>query len=182
MHVAWSRMHIAMTGRLGSGPALGPRTSPIAQESTDMPRTPAQQAALLASPDDTEAQFYEALQHADLDRLMALWADEEEVACVHPGGPRLVGLAPIRAAFEAIFQRGAVSVHPERVRRLVNANCAVHHVLERVQGAGDGQHAWVIATNVYLKTALGWRLVLHHASPGSAGDVQELVADAGVLH
>jgi len=42
--------------------------------------------------------------------------------------------------------------------------------------------AWVIATNVYLKTALGWRLVLHHASPGSAGDVQELVADAGTLH
>jgi hypothetical protein len=24
--------------------------------------------------------------------------------------------------------------------------------------------------------------VLHHASPGNAGDVQELVADAGILH
>ncbi len=147
-----------------------------------MPRSAAQTAALLASPDDTEAQFYEALQHADLDHLMALWADDEEVACVHPGGPRIVGLAAIRAAFEAVFQRGAVSVHPERVRRLHSGDCAIHHVLERVQLHGEAQQAWVIATNVYLKTALGWRLVLHHASPGSAGDVQELVADAGTLH
>lgn len=147
-----------------------------------MPRSAAQQAVLLASPEDTEAQFYEALQHADLDRLMALWADEDDVACVHPGGPRLVGLAAIRAAFDVVFQRGPVDVHPERVRRLHSGDCAIHHVLERVQLKGDAQQAWVIATNVYLKTALGWRLVLHHASPGNAGDVQELVAEAGILH
>ena len=91
-----------------------------------------------------------------------------------------------RAAFEAVFQRGTVNVHPERVRRLHSGDCAIHHVLERVQLHADDKTAaptaWVIATNVYLKTALGWRLVLHHASPGSAGDVQELVADAGTLH
>lgn len=147
-----------------------------------MQRSTAQQAALLASPDDTEAQFYEALQHGDLEHLMALWADDEDIACVHPGGPRIVGLGAIRAAFAAVFERGAVNIHPERVRRLHSGDCAIHHVLERVQRVGDPQQAWVIATNVYLKTALGWRLVLHHASPGNAGDVQELVADAGTLH
>jgi ketosteroid isomerase-like protein len=147
-----------------------------------MRRSSAQQAALLASPEDIETQFYEALQQGDLERLMALWSDEDEVACVHPGGPRLVGLATIRAAFEVVFERGAVNAHPERVRRLQSGDCAIHHVLERVQLPGETQQAWVIATNVYLKTALGWRLVLHHASPGSAGDVQELVADAGILH
>ncbi|MGQ3052893.1 MAG: YybH family protein [Roseateles sp.] len=151
-----------------------------------MPRSAAQTAALLASPDDTEAQFYEALQHADLDHLMALWADDEEIACVHPGGPRIVGMTAIRAAFEAVFQRGNVNVHPERVRRLHSGDCAIHHVLERVQlhtkDQAPAPTSWVIATNVYLKTALGWRLVLHHASPGNAGDIQELVADAGTLH
>ena len=151
-----------------------------------MPQSAAKTAALLASPDDIEAQFYEALQHADLDHLMALWADDEEIACVHPGGPRIVGMLAIRAAFEAVFQRGMVHVHPERVRRLHSGDCAIHHVLERVQLPAEDSAtpptAWVIATNVYLKTALGWRLVLHHASPGSAGDVQELVADAGILH
>jgi uncharacterized protein (TIGR02246 family) len=151
-----------------------------------MPRIPAQQAAaLLASPDDTEAQLYEALQQADLERLMQLWADEDEIACVHPGGPRIVGPAAIRAAFEQVLANGPINVHPERVRRLHSGDCAIHHVLERVEvraETGQSVTAWVIATNVYLKTALGWRLVLHHASPGSPNDVQELVAEAGTLH
>ena len=60
-----------------------------------MPRSKAQTAALMASSDDVEAQFYEALQQADLDKLMAVWADDDEVACVHPGGPRVSGLAAI---------------------------------------------------------------------------------------
>ena len=53
-------------------------------------------------PDETEAAFYEAMQHGDIDKLMACWADEEEIVCVHPGGMRLVGVAAIRSAFEAI--------------------------------------------------------------------------------
>jgi ketosteroid isomerase-like protein len=40
------------------------------------------------------------------------------------------------------------------------------------------QTAWVVATNVYLKTPQGWRLVLHHASAGSEGEAQEVAADA----
>ena len=27
------------------------------------------------------------------------------------------------------------------------------------------EEAWVLATNVYVNTAQGWRLVAHHASP-----------------
>ena len=138
-----------------------------------MSRSKAQTAALLASPDDVEAQFYEALQQADLDKLMAVWSDDDEIACVHPGGPRLVGAAEIRASFEAIFANGAIPLQPQRVRRLLSLGCAVHHVVERVTlaDAKGERSAWVLATNVYLKTAQGWRLVAHHASP--AGDLAE---------
>ena len=60
------------------------------------PRVPPP-AALLASPDDVEAQFYEALQHGDIDRLMAVWSDDDDIACVHPGGARLSGArGPLR--------------------------------------------------------------------------------------
>jgi ketosteroid isomerase-like protein len=143
-------------------------------------------AALLSSPEDTEAQFYEALQQADLSRLMAVWSDEEEVSCVHPGGPRVVGLGAIRAAFEVVFAQGAISVHPERVRRVQTNETAIHQVLERVVVEGSGgsgqQSAWVIATNVYLKTAMGWRMVVHHASPGTAHDIQEVIEEPATLH
>ena len=47
------------------------------------------------SADDTEAEFYAAMQHGDIDRLMAVWADDDDIACIHPGGPRLVGAVAI---------------------------------------------------------------------------------------
>ena len=134
-----------------------------------MPHANSPTAALLASPDDVEAQFYEALQQADLERLMAVWADDDEVACVHPGGPRVSGHAGIRASFEAIFANGPIPLVPQGVRRLHTLGCAVHHLVERitVTDAQGERSAWVLATNVYLKTAQGWRMVAHHASPAS---------------
>ena len=138
----------------------------------------------VGSPDDTEAQFYEALQQGDIDRLMAVWSDDDEIICVHPGGPRLIGAAAIRAAFEGMFASGAVDAHPEKVRRTQAQATAVHSVLERIQVMTQNgpQSAWVIATNVYLKSPQGWRLVAHHASPGTQADLHELTESPAVLH
>jgi uncharacterized protein (TIGR02246 family) len=138
----------------------------------------------LGSPDETEAQFYEALQQGDIERLMAAWADDEDVVCVHPGGPRLVGLAAIRAAFESMFSHGAIDARPERVRRLQTHASAVHSVLERVNlMTPEGpRSAWVVATNVYLKTPQGWRIVAHHASPGAESEPGEATPAPSVLH
>jgi len=138
----------------------------------------------LTSPDEIEQQFYEALQSGDIDKLMAVWADDDDIACVHPGGPRVVGAAAIRSSFDAMFANGSIDAHPEQVRRVQHESCAVHSVLERVQVmAPDGpQTGWVIATNVYAKSTLGWRLVVHHASPGTPREVQEIVEHNAVLH
>jgi ketosteroid isomerase-like protein len=124
-------------------------------------------ASLGGSPDDVEAEFYEALHGGDLERLMALWADDDEIVCIHPGGPRVVGAAAIRASFEAIFAHGGIPAWPEQVRRLQQPGCALHHLLERleIQGEDGPQTAWVLATNLFVKTAQGWRLAAHHASP-----------------
>ena len=87
------------------------------------------------SPDDVEAALYEALQRGDIEALMAVWADDDEIVCVH---------------------------------RLHYQDSALHHLVEKVTVAGpEGQQtAWVITTNLYVKTGLGWRLASHHASPG----------------
>jgi len=132
-----------------------------------MSRAKARTAALLASPNDVEAQFYEALQQADLDKLMAVWSDDDEIACVHPGGPRVSGHAAIRASFEAIFANGGIPVVPQQVHRLQQISAALHHLAERIEviTAEGRQVGWVVATNVYVKTAQGWRLAAHHASP-----------------
>jgi ketosteroid isomerase-like protein len=121
------------------------------------------------TPDELEAQFYDALRRGDIDALMGVWADDDEIVCVHPGGPRVVGPAAIRAGFEAIFANGPIPVHPEQVHRLDALSGTVHHLLEKIEVPTDEgpRTAWVMATNVYLQTAQGWRLVAHHASPGS---------------
>ena len=136
------------------------------------------------SADDVEVEFYEALQRGDIERLMGLWSDDDEISCVHPGGPRLVGALAIRASFEAMFANGTIDARPEKVRRLDTHSTAVHSVLERVRVLGpQGEaFAWVVATNVYVKTALGWRLAAHHASPGTPSEVQEIVEAASILH
>ncbi len=142
-------------------------------------------AHLMASPDDVEAQFYEALREADLDKLMALWADDDEVFCVHPGGPRVVGQHAIRVAFEAAFaSSGRIHAHPERVRRVHTLDSAVHNLVERVElHTSEGTRTgFVVATNVYLKTAQGWRMVAHHASPGTAQETPEIMEAPAVLH
>ena len=137
-----------------------------------------------ATPDEIEARFYEALRSGDLAGLMSVWADDAEVVCVHPGGARLVGSAAIRASFEAVFAAGVVPVQPLQVRRLHSLGSAVHHLVERIAVVGpEGwQAAWVLTTNVYVKTAYGWRMAAHHASPGSPDEPPPPDEATTVLH
>jgi ketosteroid isomerase-like protein len=149
-----------------------------------MAKSKLQAATVGGSPDDIEAKFYEALQNGDIEKLMACWADEDEIVCVHPGGPRIVGAGAIRASFEAMFANGAIRAWPLKVRKIDSLASSVHNVLERLevllpQGPGE---AFVVATNVYHKTAQGWRLVAHHASPGTHSEMQEAGAAPNVLH
>lgn len=149
-----------------------------------MRKTKLQAANLQGTPDDIEAAFYEALQTGDIDKLMACWADEDEIVCIHPGGPRVIGADAIRATFEAMFAHGSIRAWPEQVRKTESLASVVHNLLERVEvaSAEGPMNAWVVATNVYLKTAQGWRMVAHHASPGTATEMREASASPQVLH
>ena len=118
---------------------------------------------------EVEAAFYDALNRGDIDTLMQLWADDDEIVCVHPGGPRLHGHAAIQASWEAILQQGGLQIRPSQLYEAHNLMSAVHTVIEGGTGvAGHGelgqQPAHLVATNVYLKTPQGWRMVLHHVS------------------
>ena len=149
-----------------------------------MPKAKLQAATVGGSADDIEAQFYEALQTGDIDKLMACWADEDHIVCVHPGGPRLIGSASIRAAFEAMFASGTIAARPEQINKVDSLTSAVHNVIERVALlTADSKHeALVVATNVYQRTAQGWRMVAHHASPGTTAAHAETHDIPQVLH
>ena len=147
-------------------------------------RKPKPSPVIASSADDTEAAFYEALQSGNIDKLMACWGDDDDIVCVHPGGARLLGPAAIRNAFDAMFANGAIRAQPVKVRKLQAMSASVHSVLERIEVlTKDGpRHAHVLATNVYHLTAQGWRMVAHHASPGTPNEVREVSDSPVVLH
>ena len=115
-----------------------------------MPKAKLQAATVGGTADDTEAAFYDALQNGDIDKLVACWADEDDVVCVHPGGARVVGIAAIRASFEAMFGQGRIRAWPEHVRRIDALASAVHTLVERIEVmAPDGpREAFAVTTNV----------------------------------
>ncbi len=160
------------------------RPLPPDRKPNNMPKAKTAVHLLGGNAVETEAAFYDALQCADIDRLMACWSDDEEIVCVHPDGPRVVGVQAIRSTFEAIFANGSVQAWPEQVRRVESLTSAMHNVIERVEVMTDSgrAQAYVLATNVYHKTARGWRMVAHHASPGSTTAMQEINDQPQVLH
>ncbi|MCB1961476.1 MAG: nuclear transport factor 2 family protein [Rhodocyclaceae bacterium] len=122
---------------------------------------------VFTTPQEVEDAFYEAFARADLDAMMAVWSEDDEVMCVHPGAPRVVGLAAVRDSWQQLFSNGArleISIsHPvESTGTMI----AIHSVLEHVQIKGDSDlHSPIVATNVFMRGPLGWRMVAHHASP-----------------
>ncbi|HKI65310.1 MAG TPA: nuclear transport factor 2 family protein [Burkholderiales bacterium] len=115
---------------------------------------------------DAENAFYEALEHADLEAMMSVWAEDEEIVCVHPTGPRLTGQDQVRESWRQIFAGGAGARVQVSLQALTSGVMfAVHSVLESFAVEGEAQPAPVVATNVYLRTPAGWRMLVHHASP-----------------
>ena len=146
-----------------------------------MPKVP---PILHASPQETEQAFYEALEAGDLDALMALWADDEHVVCIHPGGPRLVGHESIRASWKELLDTGPLRIRPTAVRAVEGVMVAIHNLVEQVtvSGSRNPQVVEVTATNVYLKGPQGWKMVLHHASPAFESDEAEEDGFSPTLH
>jgi ketosteroid isomerase-like protein len=122
---------------------------------------------IFPTPQDAEAAFYEALERADLEAMMSVWAEDEEIVCIHPGGPRLIGYASIREAWRRMFDGGArLQVRLSQPTIVQGPLATATTVMEHISVRDDESvRPPLVATNVYVRGALGWRMVLHHASP-----------------
>ena len=140
---------------------------------------------IFATPEEAELAFYDALERADLPRLMQVWAEDEEIICVHPGGLRIVGLHAVKESWQEILANGGLRIRPSLTVALHSMMGVVHSLIEQisVKTADSTEVAHCYATNVYHKGPTGWKLVMHHASaaPGEAG-ILDLHDKPGLLH
>jgi len=124
-------------------------------------------ARIFPTAQDCENAFYEALERADLAGMMAVWSEDEEIVCVHPAGQRLAGQAQVRDAWRRMFADGqGLRIQVAQRVAVTGMMVAVHSVHESIAVPGEPRaRPPVIATNVYLRTPAGWRMIVHHASP-----------------
>jgi ketosteroid isomerase-like protein len=125
---------------------------------------------LFATPQDAETAFYDAFAKGDLDAMMEVWADDDDIYCVHPGGPRMSGVAQIRESWRKIFASGQSLRFQLRGQQYLNGMMlSAHSVYEHISVTGETRaRGPMIATNIYLRTEHGWRMVAHHASAAPA--------------
>jgi ketosteroid isomerase-like protein len=136
---------------------------------------------IYTTPTDAAAAFYQAFEAKDLDAMMAAWAEDEDIICVHPGGTRLVGYDAVRQGWEQLFagdQRLAFRL--EQAVVIETVGLAMQSVVEHITLDKDGKaRGTAVCTNVFLRTPYGWRMVMHHASPTPTVATTESV---GPLH
>ena len=136
------------------------------------------------SAEAVEEAFYDAMRRGDLAAMMALWADDEEVICAHPNGPRHVGIEAVRASWEGILSGGGIDVSTRAVRSHSGAVLAVHSLIEtiRVHGERATEAVECVATNVFVKGPSGWKILVHHASQAGEGEPAATAPQGAVLH
>ena len=140
-------------------------------------RTP----TIFTTPQDAATAFYRAFEAKDIDAMMAAWAEDEDIVCVHPGGPRLVGFDAVRVGWEQLFAgETKLLFRLEELVVLETVGMALQSAIEQVTvGDNPAPRGTAIASNVFLRTPSGWRIVLHHASPAPT---MTIASPVGPLH
>ncbi len=135
-----------------------------------------------SAPDDCARAFYEAFARAEIDALMAVWAEDEEICCVHPAAAPLYGYSAVRAAWDAVFRNSArmrIELRDERWTHTIGM--ALQTAVEWIYVGDESQaRGPVFVANVYLRAPQGWRLLSHQASPIQTGMAQD--SGPTVLH
>lgn len=106
--------------------------------------------------------FYQAFADRDMDAMEALWAEREDITCIHPGWPALIGRQGVLKSWLSILanpESPAVTCHDASAHQA--GEMAYVLCYERIDGNV------LVATNVFVRDGRRWRLMHHQAGPTS---------------
>ncbi len=116
------------------------------------------EAAILAA----NAAYYRAFAAADFAAMSRLWADDE-VSCIHPGWPVLIGRPAILESYREILRNpNQERIEPRNETVMVAGEEARVLCVEFVGGAA------LATTNLFKRVNGAWRMTHHQASPVAA--------------
>jgi len=117
-----------------------------------------EQDAVLAA----NAAYYHAFAFGDFAAMSRVWADDN-VSCIHPGWPTLIGRQAILESYRQILNNpNQDRIEPRNETVMINGSEARVLCVEFVGGAA------LAATNLFQRVGGAWRMAHHQASPIAA--------------
>ena len=122
-------------------------------------------------------ELYAAFEVADVDRMAAVWDDADDIRCIHPGWPALIGRQRVMRSWSVLMANTSyIQFFLTAVTAEVEGDVAIvtceENILTGTDDATGGAEIEglagsqkVRATNVVRRRGDGGRLWLHHASP-----------------
>ncbi|MDR0234337.1 MAG: nuclear transport factor 2 family protein [Zoogloeaceae bacterium] len=141
------------------------------------------QIPIFTTPEDAEIAFYKAVNHGNLNEFLAVWAEEEEVLCLHPSGNLLSSLESIRESWQEILGGAAkIRLHFRRISYWRASLIAVHHLIEELHSAQEDASGIFRVTHVFMRGSHGWRMTCRHSSPAGNEFVMRQDMERRTLH
>jgi len=126
--------------------------------------------------------FYRAFETLQIEAMEQVWAKDADIQCGHPGWRILRGWGPVMESWQRIFENTpSMQFTLTDVNIHVSGGVAWVTLYENLNGSIQGQtfSAAILTTNVFQKTADGWRMILHHGSTVSQAADQK---DSNTVH
>ena len=117
---------------------------------------------------EANSRFYEALGNRDLELMDKVFVHDERAGCTHPGWVMLRGWEAIRQSWENVFDpedKLDIKLHNITVDIKGDAACLTCVQELTYIGREPVMMNVSISTNIFERTASGWLMVIHHASP-----------------
>lgn len=120
--------------------------------------------------------FYRAFESLKIEAMEQVWSKDADIQCGHPGWRILRGWGPVMESWKRIFENTPsmqftltdVNVH-------ISGEIAWVTLYENLNSSIQGQNfsAAILTTNMFQKSADGWRMILHLGSSVTQGADQE---------
>ncbi len=126
--------------------------------------------------------FYRAFETLKIEAMEQVWAKDADIQCGHPGWRILRGWGPVMESWKRIFANTpSMQFTLTDVNIQINGAVAWVTLYENLNSSIEGQNysAAILTTNVFHKSAEGWRMILHHGSSVSQPADQE---DSNTVH
>lgn len=106
---------------------------------------------------EANAEFYRAFRTGDMMAMTSLWADEDDILCIHPGHATLQGRGPVLESWFDILASPPNVVVADPAA-LITGPVGIVTCTEKIGTAR------LSTTNIFRMQEGAWRMIHHHGS------------------